>query len=75
MEPRAFSPKDAVAVYPGVGTTGTLANLRVKKRGPRFFKVGRKVVYRAEDIEAYLFARPVLTRDSVELGDSAEGGR
>ncbi len=67
MSPQAVSPKDAIALYPALGTTGTLANLRLAKRGPRFFKVGRKVVYRVEDLEAFLFARPVLTRDSVEV--------
>jgi hypothetical protein len=73
MDPRAFSPKDAVALYPALGSTGTLANLRVQKRGPRFFKLGRRVIYRVEDVEAYLFARPVLTRDCAEPGNG--GGR
>ena len=68
MSPKALTPKDAVSLYPPLGSQGSLANLRLQKRGPRFFKVGRKVVYRVEDIEAYLFAAPVLTRDSVEPG-------
>lgn len=32
---------------------GTLANWRHKKQGPRFFKAGRKVLYRFSDIEDY----------------------
>lgn len=69
MSPQVLSPKDAVALYPVLGSVGGLANLRLAKRGPRFFKVGRKVAYRTEDIEAYLFARPVLTSDSAEAGN------
>jgi len=60
---RALSPKDAIARYPALGCVGSLANLRCQKRGIRFFKMGRKVVYKPEDIEAFLFRDPVLTRD------------
>jgi len=64
-ELRALSPRDALERYPVLGCAGTLANLRCQKRGPKFFKVGRKVAYRPEDIEAFLFKNPVLTRDSM----------
>ncbi|HRR42002.1 MAG TPA: hypothetical protein P5244_12270 [Syntrophales bacterium] len=65
-ESKALSPKDALERYPALGCEGSLANMRCQKRGPRFYKVGsRKVVYRPEDIEAYLFANPVQTIDSV----------
>jgi len=60
---RALSPKDAIDRYPALGCVGSLANLRCQKRGIRFFKMGRKVVYRPEDIEAFLFRDPVLTLD------------
>ena len=66
MSPQAVSPKDALTLYPALGSTGTLANLRLAKKGPKFYKVGRKVVYRVDDLEAFLFARPVQTHDSVE---------
>lgn len=65
-EKRALSPRDAVELYPPLGSTGSLANMRSQGRGPRFFKLTRKVLYRPEDIEAYLFAQPVLTVDCVE---------
>jgi len=45
----------------------TLANWRNQKRGPKFYMVGRKPIYRPEDIEAFLFQNPVLTIDSVEV--------
>ena len=60
---RALSPKDAIDRYPALGCVGSLANLRCQKRGIRFFKMGRKVIYRPQDIEAFLFREPVLTRD------------
>ncbi len=61
---RAFTAKEVAEAY-GVNE-GTLANLRWQKQGPAYFHVGRKVVYRPEDVEAWLFAHPVLTIDSVE---------
>jgi hypothetical protein len=63
---KALRPRDAVEHYPPLGCEGSLANMRSQGRGPRFFKVGRKVVYRPEDIEAFLFSTPVLTSDSVD---------
>jgi len=65
-EQRALSSKDAIERYPVLGCEGSLANMRCKKRGPKFFKAGRKVVYRPCDIEAFLFQNPVQTIDSVE---------
>lgn len=34
-------------------TIGTLSNWRVQGAGPRFIKVGRKVLYPLSEIEAY----------------------
>lgn len=66
-ESRALSPKDAIERYPVLGCEGSLANLRCQKRGPKFYKLSRKIVYRPEDIEAFLFQNPVLTIDSMEV--------
>jgi hypothetical protein len=44
---------------------GTLANLRAQKRGPRFCKSGRKVLYFAQDVETYLLSGAVLTSDAL----------
>ncbi len=62
---KALSAKDAIALYPALGCAGHLANLRNQKRGPRYFKTGKKIVYRPEDIEAFLFKNPIQTVDSV----------
>lgn len=45
---------------------GTLANLRCQKRGPRYFKPSRRVLYRESDVRAWIEENPVLTIDSVE---------
>ena len=68
MSIKALSPQAVVAAYPALTTSeGTLANWRFQKKGPRFYKVNRKVIYRPEDIEAYLFHNPVLTSYSVGI--------
>lgn len=46
---------------------GHLANLLSQGRGPRAYRVGRKVLYRLEDLEAFFTARPVETADSIEI--------
>jgi len=66
MHQKIFSPQDAVKNFPILGSVGHLANLRSQKRGPRFYRLNRKIFYRLEDIEQYLFQCPVLTIDSVE---------
>jgi hypothetical protein len=63
----ALTPKEVIVFYPALTTSeGTLANWRNQKRGPKFYKVSRKIVYRPEDIEAFIFQNPVLTIDSIE---------
>lgn len=44
---------------------GTLANMRSKRIGPKFFKVGRKILYRISDVEQWVFDNPVVTSDSL----------
>jgi len=64
--PKVLTPRGVIETYPALTTSlGTLANWRSMKRGPRFFRVSRKVVYRASDVEDFLFRNPVLTADSV----------
>jgi hypothetical protein len=63
----ALTPKDVVTLYPALTRSeGVLANWRNKKCGPKYFRVSRKIAYRPEDIEDFLFRNPVLTSDSVE---------
>jgi len=38
---------------------GTLRNLRSQGRGPKYCRVGRRIVYRIRDVESYLDAHSV----------------
>jgi hypothetical protein len=64
MQKRALTPESVSEIYQI--PKGTLANLRSQKRGPRYYKVGRRVIYFVEDVERWLKAWPVLTQDSIE---------
>lgn len=62
--PQALSPAQVEQFFSI--PSGTLANLRWRKEGPKFFKRSRKVIYKTVDVENWLFANPVQTIDSVE---------
>mgnify|MGYP002399188997 CR=1 FL=1 len=68
MKKKLLRPKEVVKKYPELtASEGTLANWRCQKRGPRYYKVSRGVLYDPDDIEAVLYRNPVLTLDSVEV--------
>ena len=46
-------------------STGTLANWRSQGKGPRYYKVGRKVLYHVADVLDFIRSNPVLTIDSL----------
>lgn len=46
-------------------STGSLANMRCRKEGPKYFKIGKKVLYRRSDLEAWLGSEPILTCNSM----------
>jgi len=60
---RAGSPSEMAKIYSI--PEGSLANMRCRKVGPRYFRVGRKVLYFFQDFEAWLRKDPVLTVDSL----------
>lgn len=62
ISPIAISPSDVPRYFPALNI-GTLANLRSKGEGPRFYKLKKKVIYRLDDLERYIFGSPVLTID------------
>ena len=63
----ALSPREVIKTYPELTRSeGVLANWRSQRKGPRFYKLGRRVIYRPSDIEDFLFKNPVLTFDSCE---------
>ena len=61
---QAISPEIAEERYST--PKGTLANLRTLKLGPPYFKVGRRVLYRVDDFEKWLYSRPIRTIDSLD---------
>lgn len=60
INPLAVSPEQAVQIFPCLNV-GTMANDRSKRRGCKFYRIGRKVVYRLADLEAFVFQTPVQT--------------
>lgn len=45
---------------------GTLANLLSQGRGPKAYKVGRRVFYKVEDVEEFFTSQPLLTKESLQ---------
>lgn len=45
--------KNMPSVFPGT-TEGSWAQHRYRGTGPKFVKVGRKIFYRSEDVDAWL---------------------
>lgn len=64
IKQRALSPNTVADMYDL--NVGTLANLRHAKKGPKYYKINKKVIYFMEDIEAWIRQDPVLTSDSID---------
>jgi hypothetical protein len=69
MNKLAYNRKEAAEAI-GV-STGTLANWALQKRGPKFYRRGRRAFYLTEDLLVWLKAHPVLTIDSCDNDRSA----
>jgi len=64
IEKRAITPADVEIAY-GI-PKGSLANMRWRRVGPRYFKVGkRKVLYLVADINRWITKSPIKTIDSM----------
>lgn len=48
-----LTPQELVERWGGTVVTGTLANWRNKKKGPKYTKIGGKVRYRESDVIEY----------------------
>jgi len=62
IQKKTITPKEASETYGFC--EGTLANLRCKRLGPKYYRVGRKVLYRVEDLECWVMSNPVITTGS-----------
>ncbi len=65
---RMVDRQEAARMY-GV-SSGTLANWLSAGKGPKAFKVNRKVLYRIEDLELFFTACPVQTVDSLQAAET-----
>lgn len=64
---RTLTPAAVIELYPGIAKCpGVLANWRAQGRGPKYYKAHRRIIYKPEDIEAFLFGKPVHTEDSIK---------
>ena len=61
---RAVDRHTVEKMYPT--TYGTLSNLASRGLGPKFYKRGRRCLYRVEDLDRYFFEHPIETSDSAE---------
>jgi hypothetical protein len=52
-EPEYLQPRELAARWRGVVTLSTLDNWRSQSRGPRFVKIGGRVLYPVAEVEAY----------------------
>ncbi|GAA5096244.1 hypothetical protein GCM10025760_29500 [Microbacterium yannicii] len=55
-----LSPEQVAELLPGV-TKGTLAMWRYEHKGPRYYKLGRKVVYALDEVEERIAGSGVET--------------
>jgi hypothetical protein len=62
---RSATPKEIEEIY-GLDV-GTLTNLRCQKRGPKYLKNGRRVIYSLTSGETWLRRNPVLTFECEEV--------
>ena len=52
-EPEYLQPRELAERWRGVVTLSTLDNWRSQNRGPRFVKIGGRVLYPVVEVEAY----------------------
>lgn len=63
---KVAAPKDISLAY-GIAV-GTLANMRYRKTGPKYYRCGRSVYYRIDEFEDWQLRNPVLTSESLPEG-------
>jgi hypothetical protein len=62
IDRKALTPELAAQIYDL--NLGTLGNLRSKRQGPKFYRQGRRIFYKVDELEAWLFKEPVMTVDA-----------
>jgi hypothetical protein len=67
MPKRMVGRKEAAMMFSVAA--GTLANMLCEGRGPRAFRVGRRILYKIEDLEEFFCSSPVHTVDSLRQAE------
>ncbi|UJW73527.1 helix-turn-helix domain-containing protein [Rhizobium sp. SL42] len=71
MEDNKFFTADEVADrYRGSISVGTLRNWRAMRIGPSFVKIGKAVLYPADELDAWDLKNKVKCRDRIGLKDA-----
>lgn len=65
---------EEVAAYYGI-KKNTLEIWRCKHKGPRYYKLGTRVLYDMDDLEEFFAARAVDTMESAPLGRRDRSGK
>ena len=66
--PTPYLPEPDAAAYLGMKSGRTLQNSRWRGTGPKFLKQGRRVIYRIEDLDAWMNAKDVLKQSTGDSG-------
>lgn len=66
MEKLTITTEEAAVMF-GI-PKGTFNNLRYQKRGPRYFKRGKRCLYKPADILKWIEEAPVMTLDTIKKG-------
>lgn len=58
--------EDGAAIYSARFSAAALKKLRVDGRGPRYYVVGRRILYHVADLDRWLAREPRETADTIE---------
>ena len=65
---------EAAAHYLGI-TTSTLAKYRLTGEGPKFARIGKRIVYLNQDLDAWMLARRVTSTAETPSARRPNAGR
>lgn len=66
-----LTPEEVAERYRGSVSVGTLRNWRAMKIGPSFVKIGKAVLYRVDELEAWDGRNRVQCRTANRIGQDA----
>lgn len=66
--PTPYLPEPDAAAYLGMKSGRSLQNMRWRGDGPRYLKQGRRVIYRIQDLDAWMKAKAVLKHSTGDSG-------